>query len=141
MPRAACRVAEGDVLRSGYVNDVLVLLVRCDVVLHEAVGGVFGLRALDKAALGEVEHPQPSERVVHHVAHDPVGREELRGGRDVFHGRLALAVEVLAFELAVVELVHPAHDLDVVPGLLRDVRYQAVEYVGFELVEQVLRKR
>jgi hypothetical protein len=45
-----------------------------DVIIH----------LLNQARGGAVEHPQPAQRVLDQVAHDPVRGEELRGSRDVF---------------------------------------------------------
>ena len=128
---AAGRVAQGDVLRALDTDEVLVLGVGLDVVLH----------AVAQARVRAVEHPEAAERVLHHVAHDPLRREELRGGRDVCRCGFALGLEEFVLELGVVELVHPAQDLDVLPVALGDVGHQVVEEVVLASQEEAIGKR
>ena len=128
---AAGRVAQGDVLRALDTDEVLVLGVGLDVVLH----------AVAQARVRAVEHPEAAERVLHHVAHDPLRREELRGGRDVCRLGLALGLEEVLLALRVIELVHPAQDLDVLPVALGDVGHQVVEEVVLASQEEAIGKR
>ena len=127
---AAGGVAEGDLLRAGHADEVLVLGVGLHVVLHAASQG----------GLGVVEHPEAPQGVLHHVAYDPLGREELRCGRDVCRLGLALGLEELLLALGVVELVHPAQDLDVFPRALGDVGHQVVEEVVLACTQEVVRQ-
>ena len=115
--RAAGRVAQGDVLGAADPDEVLVLGVGLDVVLHLVAQG----------ARGVVEHPQAPQRVLHHVAHDPVGREQLGGRAYGVGGLLGLGGEEGVLDLGVVVLVHPAQDLDVIPVLLGDVAHHAAD--------------
>ena len=115
---AARRVQHADVLRALDADEVLGLPLRLDVVAH----------ALAQGAAGVVEHPQAAQRVLHHVAHDPLGREELRGGAYLGH-RLGLALllearEDLVLHLGVVELVRPADDLHRLPLGIGQVLHQ-----------------
>ena len=115
--RAAGRVAQGDVLGAVDLDKVLVLGDGLDIVLHLVAQG----------ACGVVEHPQAPQRVLHHVAHDPVGREQLGGRADGVGGLLGLGGEEGVLDLGVVVLVHPAQDLDVIPTILGDVAHHAAD--------------
>lgn len=116
--RAAGRVAQGDVLGAADLYEVLVRLVGLDVVLHLGAQG----------ACGVVEHPQAAEGVLHHVAHDPVGREQLGGRSYGVRCLLCLGGEEGILDLGVVILVHPAQDLDVIPVGLVDVAHHAADH-------------
>ena len=100
MARATCGVAEGYLLGARNADEVLVLSIRLDVILH----------ALAQRTPRVVEHPQTAERVLDHIAHDPLGSEELRGGRDVRRRCLALGLEELVFNVGIVVLIHPAQN-------------------------------
>ena len=100
MARAACGVAEGYLLGTRNADEVLVLSIGLDVILH----------ALAQRTPWIVEHPQTAERVLDHIAHDPLGGEELRGGRDVRRRCLALGLEELVFNVGIVVLIHPAQN-------------------------------
>ena len=60
--------------------------------------------------------PQPTEGVLHHVAHNPVGREKLRGGGNFFLLDFfsRFAPEYFVLRLGVVILVQPADDLNLI---------------------------
>ena len=61
--------------------------------------------------------PEAAEGVLRHVANDPLGREDLRGGGDVF--LLDNAADHFILSFADIELVEPADDFDLLPvGLL-----------------------
>ena len=68
--------------------------------------------------------PQPAQGVLHHIADDPVRREKLRRGGDIFLGDLDVLFQVgehLILRLRVVILVQPADDLHLIrPVLLGD---------------------
>lgn len=115
--RAAGRIAKRDVLGAADLYEVLVLGVGLDVVLHLVAQGAFGV----------VEHPQTAEGVLHHVAHDPVGREQLGGRAYGVGGLLGLGGEEGVLDLGVVVLVHPAQDLYVGPISLVDVAHHAAD--------------
>ena len=100
MARATCGVAEGYLLGARNADEVLVLSIRLDVILH----------ALAQRTPRVVEHPQTAERVLDHIAHDPLGGEELRGGRDVRRRCFAFCLEELVFDVSVVVLIHPAQN-------------------------------
>jgi hypothetical protein len=82
--------------------------------LGRLLGGGDVVRPLTGQSALRVGHePQAAHAVLHQVLHDPVGREELGGGGDVFaFDHLA---NHLVFFLADVELVQPADDFDLSP--------------------------
>jgi len=61
-----------------------------------------------------VQQPQPPQRVLHQVAHDPVRGEQLGDGGDVFCRHRLLAGHHLFFFLGDIELIQPAQYLHVV---------------------------
>ena len=61
-------------------------------------------------------HPETPHRVLHQVAHNPIGREQLRGGGDLIGAgflRLAKAVHYLGFSFRDIKLVQPADDFHI----------------------------
>ncbi len=144
MGAAAGRVAQRDVLRT------------CDA--HElarvALGGDIELHLLRQLGLRVVEHPEPAQGVLHHVAHDPLGREQLRGRADLLgRGLLALleASEGVVLLTCDVELVEPAHHLALIvdapvgigllaaPQLLGDLAHHAAHKAA--LTQEVARQQ
>ena len=72
---------------------------------------------------GGVGHePQAAHAVLHQVLHDPVGREQLGGGGNVF--AFHHLANDLVFFLTDVELVEPANHFDFLPVFLRHARHQ-----------------
>ena len=102
MARSARRVAQRQLLGRVDLDEVLGLALGCYVVVH----------LVGERRVRVVQHPEAPEGVLHEILHDPVGREQLRGGRDVVRGRLASAVVVLRLALRYIELVEPAQHLD-----------------------------
>ncbi|EXI74947.1 MAG: hypothetical protein AW10_04224 [Candidatus Accumulibacter appositus] len=88
--------------------DLVGLLGRLDVILHLPC----------KQRLGIGRQPLRPQRVLDHVLHDPVGREELGRRWNVFRGHHL--ADDLVLLLRDVELVEPADDLDVGPVGFRD---------------------
>ena len=73
------------------------------------------------AGVGVALQPQAAQRVLHHVPHDPVRREQLGGGGNVLLCDFYVLLEGrkhLVLFLAVVILVQPADDLHRVPPVL-----------------------
>ena len=117
-PEAARRVAQRYVLGPIDGDEVLVGGVGLDIVLH----------LLAQGTLRVVQHPQPAQAVLHHVAHDPLGREQLGGRRQRFGRGLVLRLEERVLGLGVVVLVHPAQDLHVAqPVGLGDARHHGLD--------------
>ena len=79
-------------------------------------------------------HPQAAEAVLHHIAHNPVRREELRRGRNLFLADLDVLFEVskhFILRLAVIVLIQPADDLHLVcPVRLRDQRDHLLKHTA-----------
>ena len=112
VPRPGRRVAQPDLLGGSQAQEVGLRLQRRDVVLHP----------LRQPRARPVQQPQPAQRVLHQVAHDPVRREQLRGGRDVLGRDLAVVLQRrkdLVLLLGDVELVQPADHLHVLARLRR----------------------
>ena len=86
--------------------------------------------------------PEPPETVLNHVAHDPVGGEELgRSGQGVLrHLDILLEVrEHRILRLAVVVLIEPADDLHLIlPVLRRDARDKLMDNTA--IAQEVLGK-
>ena len=80
MARAACGVTESYLLGARDAYEVLVLSIGLDVIIH----------ALAQRTPRVIKHPETAERVLDHIAHNPLRGEELRGGRDVRRRCLAL---------------------------------------------------
>ena len=97
-----------------------------------------GLEGVVRVAL----HPQAAQAVFHHVAHDPVRREQLRGGGNVVLADLDVLLEVgkhLILGLGVVILVQPADDLHLIePVLLGDEGDHLLDDAA--LAQQVVRE-
>ena len=74
MPRPGGRIADVDVFGARDTQKIRLGLFRRHVVVHP----------VGQLRLGAIEQPQPSQRVLDQVADDPVRREELRRGGDVF---------------------------------------------------------
>ena len=103
--------------------DLVGLLSRLDVVFH--------LPLERRVRVGR--QPLRAQRVLHHVLHDPVGREKLCRGRNVF--RLHHIADHLVLFLRDVELVEPADDLDLLPLVFVDAFDQlADQRVGVQQV-------
>ena len=93
--------------------------------------------------IGMPLHPQAAQAVLHHVAHDPVRREKLRGGGDLFLADLDVLFEPgehLVLRLGVVILIQPTDDLNgVLPVVLRDGGDHLLDDAA--LPEQVVREQ
>ena len=126
VPGATGRVDEGQLLgvelagRDGgeLSVDLVGLLGGLDVVLHLPF----------ERGLGIGRQPLRPQRVLHHVLHDPVGREQLGRRRNVF--RLHHLADHLVLLLRDVELVEPADDLDVFAVLIGDLGTEAFGHGG-----------
>ncbi len=103
MTRTARRVAQRYVLWPINMDEILMLGIGLYVVFH----------LLAQATLRVVQHPQATQAVLHHVAHNPFGREQLRCHGQRVGSRLRLRFEELVFRLGVVVLVHPPEDFHV----------------------------
>ncbi len=78
-----------------------------------------------RAALGMPLQPVAAETVLHHVAHNPVRRKELRRGGDILFPHLFLGREDGILRLRIVVLVEPADNLHgVAPVLLGDIGHE-----------------
>lgn len=105
MARSASRITQRNILGALDFNEVLVLRIGLDVVLHFVPQGTSRV----------VQHPQAPQGILHHVAHDPVGRKQLCCRTDGVRCLLGLRFEECVFDLGIVELIHPAQGLDVFP--------------------------
>ena len=112
MARTARRVAQRYFLGPVYANEVFMFGIGLNIVFH----------ALTQTALRVVQHPQTPKRILHHVAHNPFGREQLRCYRQRVGGRLRLRLEEVVFGLRIIILVHPTQNFNVSePVLFRNV--------------------
>ena len=142
---AHARVEQTDVLHRMNVLGVGVRLTlgRRDIVRH----------LVHQAALRMECHPDAAQRVLHHVAHHPVGREELRGScllialQSTFLRFLGLSIRLAVGDI---ELIEPAHHLHILTILVRhaatNVRHEALlrqQVVGqkqFRIVADMLKE-
>lgn len=131
MSRSTSRVAQRNILWTLDFNEVLVLRIGLDVVLHFITQGTFRV----------VQHPQTPQGVLHHVAHDPVGRKQLRGRTDGVRGLLGLRFKESVFDLGIVELIHPAQGLDVFPRAALNPFDQSAQNAFFTVVQKPCRKQ
>ena len=81
-----------------------------------------------QGAVRVLVQPQAAQRVLHHVAHDPVRREDLRGGGDILLAKFLLAAVDGVFFLRDVKLVEPSDELHLLVVLVRDrpCRYELI---------------
>ncbi|CUH64717.1 hypothetical protein TL5118_00987 [Thalassovita autumnalis] len=130
VPRARRRIADADIFGAGDLQEVRLGLFGGDVIVHP-----FG-----QTAARSVQQPEPPQRVLDQVAHDPVRGEELGGGRDVLGRDLLVLLqprEDLILLLGDVELVEPTNDLDILTGVLGHNLAQLGKYR--RLRQQILR--
>ena len=96
------------------------------------------MHVVAELGLRTVEQPQATEGIFNEVANNPVRREKLGDGGNVFRGHGALARHDLVFLLRDVELVKPAEQFDLGAIFIADLSAEAVNDGMFR--QQIIRQ-